>query len=191
MDKDEYSSRASRLIAEGPYEEIANPLSSFVRTTSEMLNKHKKFLGNGKKYHMLAPNPVIPRLYVLYKDHKPDNDPSPKVRPIASNINALNEKVAKWLLKQFQKVRAPFNLSVKNAVDFVRRLKDIEIEEDETLVSFDVTSLYPSVPIEDIKKLVEQWLTENKVDDPTKLVLHGLSQIVHKKFVFPIRRSFL
>lgn len=111
-----------------------------------MLNKWKKKLGGAEK--LLVHNPKIPRLHCLLKEHKPVNDTSPNMRPIGDNIDAPNSKVAKWLLKRFQDLPKPFSFSVKNSMDFVEKLKDVVIYEDEIMVVFKVTSLYPNVPIE-------------------------------------------
>lgn len=101
MDKSEYSERVNRLIAEGPYVEIRCPFEGWKRTTSFLLNKYKNLLSKRVKYSLLVHYPCIPKLYALYKGHKPETDTSPKVRPISANNNTPNEKVANWLLKQF------------------------------------------------------------------------------------------
>lgn len=119
-------------------------------------------LGSYEKNSLLVHNPMIPRLHALYKDHKPLSDPSPKKRPIADNINAPNSKVAKWLLKEFKGLPKPFNLSVKNSIEFVEKLKVLDIENDEIMVSFDVSSLYPSVPIKESIEHTEDWLKKHR-----------------------------
>lgn len=190
MDKSEYSERVNRLIAEGPYVEIRCPLEGWKRTTSTMLNKYKKLLSKRVKYSLLVHNPCIPKLYALYKGHKPDSDTSPKVRPISANNNAPNEKVAKWLLKQFKKIPAPFSYSVKNAVDFAKKLMDVVIADDEVMVSFDVVSLYPSIPVKEAEKLLEQWLTENNVDAELKEMYMELLKLNTRNCFFQFEGRF-
>lgn len=190
MDKSEYSERVNRLITEGPYVEIHCPLEGWKRTTSAMLNKYKSLLSKKVKYDLLVHNPCIPKLYALYKGHKPESDTSPKVRPISANTNAPNEKVAKWLLKQFKNIPAPFSYSVKNAVEFAKKLAAVEIADDEIMISFDVVSLYPSVPVKEAEKLLEQWLTENNVDDELKEMYMELLKLNTRNCFFQFEGRF-
>lgn len=39
------------------------------------------------------------------------------------------------------------DVSVKNFLEFIDKTKNIKLEESELLVSFDVISLFPSVPV--------------------------------------------
>lgn len=70
-------------------------------------------------------NPTIPKLHGLPKIHKTPL----KTRPIVSNICAPTYKLAKWLVKKFSE----FNP--------VKKIKNVKIEEDEIMVSFDIVSL--------------------------------------------------
>lgn len=41
------------------------------------------------------------------------------------------------------------SLSVKNSFDFVEKIRDMHIDDDELMVSFDEEALFPSIPIPD------------------------------------------
>ena len=62
--------------------------------------------------------------------------------------------------------------SVKNSIDFIDRIKDGVIEEDDILVSFDVVSLFTSVPVDCAIKCIFDLLA---VDDslPTRTLLNA------------------
>lgn len=70
------------------------------------------------------------------------------MRPIASNNNLPTEKCAKWLVSEFSTYEQPIRLSVKNSFDCIEKIKDETINDDEILVSSDVESLFPSIPME-------------------------------------------
>ena len=53
------------------------------------------------------------------------------------------------------------NHSVKNSIEFIDRIKDVEIEENETLVSFDVVSLFTSVPTDRVVSLIVDMLSSD------------------------------
>ena len=49
-------------------------------------------------------------------------------------------------------------------------VKDVKVEDEETLVSFEVKALYPSVPQEEALQLVEELLiNENKLHEKTPM----------------------
>ena len=47
-----------------------------------------------------------------------------------------------------------YKYSIKNSKEFVDQLKDVKLNEEETLVSFDVVALYPSVPQDEALDIV-------------------------------------
>lgn len=71
------------------------------------------------------------------------------MRPIVSNIiNAPTYQLAKWLISEFQKLPQFESLSVKNSLEFVEKIKDIKLNDNEIMISSDVSSLFPSIPID-------------------------------------------
>jgi hypothetical protein len=61
------------------------------------------------------------------------------MRAISSNKNVSTEKIAKWLSNEFKNLPDPPGQWVKNTFELVERVKDVTLEKDELLVSFDVT----------------------------------------------------
>ena len=51
--------------------------------------------------------------------------------------------------------------NVKNTKDLVESMEGVSLNEDETLVSFDVKSLFTSIPVEEAIKICEQRLKED------------------------------
>jgi hypothetical protein len=102
----------------------------------------------------------VSSIYGAPKTHKPEK----KMRPITSNTDAPSEIVAKRLVYEFKQFPGPPSLYVKNTQDAIKKLKDIQIEDDECMVSFDVTVLFPNVPIEDAISLLKKWLKQNITD---------------------------
>lgn len=108
---------------------------------------------------------MLPKLYALPKTHKPGK----KMRPIVSNVNAPSYKLAKWLVKELKKLPRIKSRSVKNSFEFIEKIKDIVIAIDEIMISFDVLSLFPSVPVNIALKELEKYLNgldleQNKKD---------------------------
>ena len=64
---------------------------------------------------------------------------------------------------------------VKNSAHFVESIKDLKVEEDEILVSFDVTALYPSIPQKKAIDLVKDLLMrDEELHKKTKITARNL-----------------
>ena len=59
----------------------------------------------------------------------------------------------------------PPSLSVKNSIDFVDKVKDLRITLNETMVPFDVKSLFPSIPINQALDFLKKWLISKNIPD--------------------------
>ena len=51
--------------------------------------------------------------------------------------------------------------SVKNVNAFLSKIKDIHVEPDEIMISFDVVSLFTSIPLDTARLITEKLLTNN------------------------------
>ena len=80
-----------------------------------------------------------------------------KMRPIVSNVGAATEKILKWLVKEFAAIGPVEGFNVKNSTKFVERMKEIKLKRTESLVSFDVEALFPSIPVTDAIGFVQDW----------------------------------
>ena len=81
------------------------------------------------------------------------------VRPIISSIGAASYATSKELARILKPLVGSSIYHVYNTQDFIQQLKDIKLQQDQCMVSFDVKALFTSVPTEPaintIKKLLE------------------------------------
>jgi len=139
MGKEGYKQRVLKMIADGPYEEISEEM--MVNDVNQILNRHKKTICGDKdpRFELREwrpSNPKIPKLYAQAKTHKFKEigeelkkvleSQELKMRPVASNINAPTEKIAKKLVEIFGKLKPPKGRSVKSYKEFIERAKKIE-----------------------------------------------------------------
>ena len=76
-----------------------------------------------------------------FEDHKLITTENLKLRPIISTCGTYFYETAKALAKYLAPL-AENNHTIKNTLDFADKLNDQTIEEDEIVVSYDVTSLF-------------------------------------------------
>lgn len=172
MEREYYERIVLKTIANGPYEKMnEDPLQRMVRDVNEVLERHKHILCENPRRdlrHWKVSNPQVPCLYVMLKTHKEvDSDGDLKARPVASNTNAPTEAMSKKLSKIFNDLPPPKGMTVKNGTDFANLVNGMEVRKCEEMGSYDVTSLYPSVPVPYALDTIMEWLIANKVERDT------------------------
>lgn len=162
LDKTEYFERVRSLITQGPYKQLnRNPLPKMIRETKDAIKSCPKLITPSLKFRLNVSNPVVPRMYCLPKIHKPGKS----MRPIVSGINSPTYLLSKWLVDEFKNL--PLNsdsFSVENSLEFINKIKDHTLMEEEVFVSFDVSSLFPSVPIPETLKYLADLLKKNNIE---------------------------
>ena len=134
-----------KVLTRNPGPVIEKSLSSFVW----------KFRQEGKisfsNYKSLRScDSVLPRIYGLPKIQK-TNVP---LRPIVSFIGSATHHLSKCLKYILSPLVGRTSFSTKNSAEFVRCIKDFSISDSQKQVSFDVVSLFTTIPLDLAKHIV-------------------------------------
>ncbi|BHF84223.1 hypothetical protein SprV_0902737300 [Sparganum proliferum] len=89
-----------------------------------------------------ATDAAMARFYGLPKVHKP----GVPLRPIVSLRGTPTFGLSKWLYQRFRFLTEGSEWTVKSAEEFLKSIRNLEMESDEMMVSFDVVSLFTSIP---------------------------------------------
>jgi hypothetical protein len=117
-------------------------------------------------YWKLYPAETVPAFYGLPKIHKQNNP----LRPIVSSIDSVTYNVAKHLADIIGPLVGKSSHHVANSSDLVNKLKDINVDKDETITSYDVSALFTCVPpIGAVEVVKEFLLADNSLDQRTNL----------------------
>lgn len=84
----------------------------------------------------------LPRFYGLPKIHKA-NCP---LRPITSTLNSVGRYLSDIFLLMLDIVFSRSNFHIRDSYEFVDFINNTEIDDDDILVSFDIVSMYTSIP---------------------------------------------
>ncbi|XP_036320814.1 uncharacterized protein LOC118735267 [Rhagoletis pomonella] len=157
MDKMEYKEKMKGLLSDrDTYKTIRmDPTQKLLRRNNNIVNDlyKRKNIDNHKKYQLTCTAATAPRLYGLPKIHK-ENTP---LRPISAFTNVPCYKLSKFIGQTLKEI-VSHEYNVHNSFQLKDRLKNIRIEEDEILISFDVVSLFTNIPVQfAIRIIMEQW----------------------------------
>lgn len=186
INKEDYDERALQLINECGYKEMEkNPIKKMIREVNSFRQRIRSCFGDRTCRSLIVSNPVLPKLYILPKTHKEGK----KTRPIVSNVNAPCYRLAKWLVKEFKCLPKMDTLSVKNSLDFVDKIKDESLRENEIMVSFDVSSLFPSIPVNIAINEMEKYLNNIDIDSERKLIYLETAKLCMNHSYFQFREK--
>ena len=85
-----------------------------------------------------------PRLYGLSKIHKQEIP----LRPIVSFVESPTYNLSKEIARILSHLVGRSERHVKNSYDFVEFLNTIKVDDNESMVSFDVVSLFTKIPVD-------------------------------------------
>ena len=116
---------------------------------------------------------VLPRMYGLPKIHKP-NLP---LRPIVSFVGSATYELSKFLKNTLSPLVGNTVHTVKYSAEFVELIEKINILDNESQMSFDVVSLFTSIPLETARAIVLDRLRNDcTLEDRTSLTITELTE---------------
>ena len=150
LDKEDYMKKCNEHLTSGPYTKLKkDPTSSIVsKVTKKLIELRDNNLIEQQEYFRLkATGTQPPRFYGLPEIHK-DGTP---IRPIVSYTGTPLYEMSKFIAN-ILKLKEQHIHSSKSFSAFICQQK---IETDEVMVSFDVTPLYTTIPIDQILLIIK------------------------------------
>ena len=99
----------------------------------------------------------LPKFYGLPKIHKPDTP----LRPIVSSCGSVTYGVAKELAKILEPLVGKSPHHINSTQDFVEQTKHITLAQGECLSSYNVSSLFISVPVDPALNIIKDLLEKD------------------------------
>ncbi|XP_077508404.1 uncharacterized protein LOC144119728 [Amblyomma americanum] len=141
-------------------------------------------------YRLLCHNGSAPVLYGLPKIHK-EGVP---MRPIVDFTRSPLCQLLGYLHRVFAPLVGKGPTLIRNSFDFTEKVRDVVVEYDDIIVSFDVTSLFTSVPVDLAVDVCAAALqNDEKLSERTPLEAQDLSRLLKfclENTYFVFRGSF-
>ena len=99
----------------------------------------------------------------LHKESKP-------LRPVVSTCGTATYDLAKWLSKTLRPLVGSSGRILKDTKDLVEIMDEVALSGEEILVSFDVKSLFTSIPVDEAISICEERLKgDDTLEKRTKM----------------------
>ena len=116
--------------------------------------KDNGFIDNKLYYYLKPTDSHVPTFYGQPKIHKPGVTIRPIVSYSGSPLYNLNKYISN-ILNTYVKHE---NNNAKNSTTFSNYIRNVPIEDDKIMVSFDVTSLCTNIPIIDTLNIIKDYV---------------------------------
>ncbi|XP_067632954.1 uncharacterized protein [Eurosta solidaginis] len=177
MEKSDYIVKMNNILSDLSTYRILrqDPTLRLQTKNNQLLDKLEKLgIITKRERSQMTTHTALPlRIYGAPKVHK-DNIP---LRPICSMINSPSYNLCKYLTNVLKNLTSESKFNVKSAIEFKNKINNSCICDDERLVSFDVVSLFPSVPTDlAIGTIMTKWEDIKQYTDmPKKLFMEILT----------------
>ena len=161
MKKEDYIKKSEEILNTSTYKKIAEDPTN--KQKSKLISILKKIKTEGglkeEEYRKMYPTGAVsPKYYGLPKIHKQGIP----LRPIVSSTGTVTYNTAKELAKILKPLVGLSSHHVHNTKDFIDHIKEVRLRQGESIISYDVTSLFTSVPIQPVLNIIHQKLTTDQ-----------------------------
>ena len=147
---------------------VINMIMKFINLCFFNNNKRVINISQLTYRYLHSTDSIAPRVYGLPKIRKTDFP----FRPIVSYINSPPYNLSKFIAVLLTPLVGANGFTVKNSYEFVEQLKNLTINHDKCVVSFDIISLFTKIPVDVAKTIVlERLKKDDTLDDRSDLTL--------------------
>jgi hypothetical protein len=176
LDESKYKDKLNILLGSGIYEPLPKvPTAMVERRVQKLLSKHKTLLPTETKHELTPYHSQHPHLYGLPTIHKPGIP----LRPIVSSIGSPCYALAGFLHKILSPLARKSESFVKNSGHFIQLLKSVNLQSLDTVVSFDVVSLFTNAPVDEALQVIRNKLhNNNTLAKPAVLQVKAIMELL-------------
>ena len=161
MNTSDYREKAKNILSNtNTYKVLKkDPTSKYKTQLSSKLQEIRQLneISDVEHRRLLPTSTLTPRFYGLPKVHKA----SAPLRPIVASRGSITYGVARYVADILSPLVGKNGYALKNSEDMVNSLSNCTLQEDDILVSFDVTALFTKVPVDKSVEIIHDRLTRD------------------------------
>jgi hypothetical protein len=152
MNLNDYNKKMKEHLSQsGSYRKLnCNPIKKIIKQVKNAINNSN--LDERTKKRLTPSNEITPRIYGLPKIHKEDIP----LRPIVNTIGSPTYELAKHVAKILSPLVGHTDSFIKDSNDFIKIIKNEKIRPQDTLISFDVVSLFTKIPLNEAIQIIKE-----------------------------------
>ena len=175
LDTVDYVTKLEQHIAKGPYQlveaDIRSTLHKLKAETIRLTQSTKEVLGKSLFYRLYPKTCICSRLYGLPKTHK-EGGP---LRPIVDFTGSPTYAWARFLATLLKPLVGHTDSYVHNSASFADEVRGKRLSNSDTMVSYDVVSMYTKVPVDESLNLIRTRLeADDDLQNRTNLSIADL-----------------
>ncbi|XP_021964253.1 uncharacterized protein LOC110859600 [Folsomia candida] len=177
MNKTDYHAKMEEMISDGPYTQLPHdPTETYSKKVEIVCNKLllQNKITKAEYGRFIVKDARSPIIYGAPKIHK-DNCP---LRPSVDFRKSPTYKIAKYLSQILKTLSKDHHYTIKNSFDFVKQVKNIKIHRGDVKASFDVKSLFTTVPIPETLIYIKEQLDQKYEESADKLSKNDIMELL-------------
>jgi hypothetical protein len=153
MKEEEYNNKIEDFISNNNFTKLAHDVTNKQQYNIwNSINKSKNIISTNSKWKYINMNPSTPCIYGTIKLHKQEKS----IRPIVNWKVSPGYKLAKYLNVILNAtLQLPNAFNVQNRSTLAHSLKQVKIDKNTRLCSFDIKNMYTNIPVQEIKGIVK------------------------------------
>ena len=168
------------------YEQLPeNPTTTYKESIiSAVDDMYKQGLVSDFERATLITGDRTPHFYGLPKIHK-DYNTIPKIRPICSGSSGPTASASEYIDTFLKPIAQKQKSFVKDTTDFINKTKELEVTDNDLMVTMDVTSLYTNIDQKEGRDTCESFLNLRSLPSvPTHFITKLIDIILHSNTMF-------
>jgi hypothetical protein len=188
MFRKDYIERIDNFIMSNKFSILnSDPTNAYQKCIRNNLNSCKAIIHNEVKPKLINLNRHPPSIRGLIKVHNSGNP----VSPIVNWINAPAYQTAKFFTASLCRVIClPYAFSIKNSLHLINDLKEIKINPNTRLASFDISNMYTNFPTQDLQHIITNILNHTTSDPLERHEYLKLYEVVINQNYFTHNNNF-
>jgi hypothetical protein len=174
--KNEYCQKIDDFIAQNNFTKIeSNYTKKQQNAIKATINQCNITIKEIEKWRYININPETPHIHGTIKLHKDDKP----IRPIVYWKNIPGYKLTALLAGQLKNsIQLPNVYNIQNSENLINNLKEMKIQNNTKLCSFDIKNMYTNIPQNDLTNIINNTLINNNILDDQKNEIMKLVKVI-------------